>query len=94
MSVRLQRQAKARPGSAAGWTAAGGMGGAFGLSLRGEPMRNILVRNLFALAFFAMSLLFAITLTACGDNASDADYYDNDIHNGYPGPGTKTPNQD
>jgi hypothetical protein len=55
-------------------------------------MRNVLARSLFTLAFFAMSLLLAGVLTACGDNASDADYYDNDVHHGYPGPGTETPN--
>jgi hypothetical protein len=55
-------------------------------SLRGEIMRN-----LFALAFFVMSLMLGLALTACSDD-TDGDYYENDIHRGYPGPGATTPN--
>jgi hypothetical protein len=49
------------------------------------------MRNLFALAFFVMSLMLGLALTACSDD-TDGDYYENDIHRGYPGPGATTPN--
>ncbi len=50
------------------------------------------MRNLFALTFFVMSLLLGIALTACADNDGVSnDYYENDIHHGYPGPGAMTP---
>jgi hypothetical protein len=38
-----------------------------------------------------MSLL-SIAATACSDSA--ANYYENDTHGGYPGPGTRTQNRD
>jgi hypothetical protein len=49
------------------------------------------MRWMIALAFALMSLL-SIAATACQDAAVDT--YDNDIHGGYPGPGTKTDNRD
>ncbi len=50
------------------------------------------MRNLFALAFFVMSLVLGIALTACTDNEGvTSDYYENNTHHGYPGPGTQTP---
>jgi hypothetical protein len=46
---------------------------------------------MIALAFVLMSLL-SIAATACSEAANDI--YDNDTHNGYPGPGTRTPGRD
>jgi hypothetical protein len=53
-----------------------------------EPGEETSMKPLIALAFVLMSLL-GIALAACEE--PDADVYDNEIHNGYPGPGTKTP---
>jgi hypothetical protein len=47
--------------------------------------------RLIALAFVVMSLL-SIAATACSDAAGN--YYENDTHGGYPGPGTRTQNRD
>jgi hypothetical protein len=49
------------------------------------------MRWMTALAFVLMSLL-SIAATACSDAAVDS--YDNDIHGGYPGPGTRTQGRD
>jgi hypothetical protein len=46
------------------------------------------MKPVLALAFVLMSLL-GIALTACDE--PDGDVYENEIHNGYPGPGAKTP---
>jgi hypothetical protein len=48
------------------------------------------MKPLIALAFIVMSLLLGVALTACSE--PDADYYENDNHRGYPGPGTTVPN--
>jgi hypothetical protein len=51
-----------------------------------------MMRNLFALAFFATTLLLGFALTACSDNdGARSDYYENNIHRGYPGPGATSP---
>ena len=47
------------------------------------------MKPLIALAFIVMSLLLGTVLTACEE--ADGDYYENNKHNGYPGPGTMTP---
>jgi Spy/CpxP family protein refolding chaperone len=49
------------------------------------------MRRMTALAFALMSLL-SIAAAACSEAPSDV--YDNDIHSGYPGPGTKSNNRD
>ncbi len=49
------------------------------------------MRRTIALAFLLMSLL-SIAATACSEAPSDV--YDNDIHGGYPGPGTRSNNRD
>jgi hypothetical protein len=49
-----------------------------------------MMKPLMALALLLMSLLLSTVLTACEE--ADGDYYENDKHSGYPGPGTKTPN--
>jgi hypothetical protein len=52
-------------------------------------MRKTTMKPLIAVALVLMSL-FGIAATACSDDVGQ-DYYENEIHNGYPGPGTKTP---
>jgi hypothetical protein len=49
------------------------------------------MRPLIALTLFAMWLALGVAMTACSDD-SGGDYYENDVHHGYPGPGTETPN--
>ena len=49
------------------------------------------MKALTALAILLMSLL-SIAATACSDDGGN--YYENDIHGGYPGPGTRSPNRD
>ena len=53
--------------------------------------REKTMRWLIALAFVVMSLL-SIAATACSDAAGN--YYENDTHGGYPGPGPRTQNRD
>jgi hypothetical protein len=50
------------------------------------------MKPLLALALIAMSLLLGLTQTACSNNTG-GDYYENEIHGGYPGPGTRSPNR-
>ena len=50
------------------------------------------MKPLIALVFVVMSLMCSVALTACQE--ADGDYYENEKHNGYPGPGTKDPNLD
>ncbi|HVH79237.1 MAG TPA: hypothetical protein VM782_07600 [Stellaceae bacterium] len=47
------------------------------------------MKLLFALAVVLTSLMLATALSACSDDVG-ASYYENDIHHGYPGPGTRT----
>jgi hypothetical protein len=49
------------------------------------------MRHLLALAFFAAMLMLGFALTACSDDSASNDYYENNVHHGYPGPGTQTP---
>jgi hypothetical protein len=51
------------------------------------------MKPLIALAFIVASLLLGVAVTACTDDMGD-DYYENDTHRGYPGPGTTSPNRD
>lgn len=51
------------------------------------------MRALIALALITLSLTLGVALTACKDDVG-ADYYENDTHRGYPGPGTTSPNRD
>ena len=50
------------------------------------------MKALLALALFATWLTLGLAMTACSD--SGGDYYENDTHGGYPGPGTRTQNRD
>jgi hypothetical protein len=50
------------------------------------------MRHLLALTFFVVTLLLGFSLTACSDDdAVSNEYYENNVHHGYPGPGTQTP---
>jgi hypothetical protein len=47
----------------------------------------------FALAVIVISLTMGVVLTACSDDTGE-DYYENETHRGYPGPGTTSPGRD
>jgi hypothetical protein len=48
------------------------------------------MKALIALAFILASLTLAAALSACSDDVG-SEYYDNDLHHGYPGPATTSP---
>lgn len=50
-------------------------------------------KPLIALALVLMWLTLGVIATACSDNVS-GDYYENEKHGGYPGPGTRSPGRD
>jgi hypothetical protein len=52
------------------------------------------MRALIALAVIVMSLMMGVALTACSDDSVGGDYYENETHRGYPGPGVTTPGRD
>jgi hypothetical protein len=52
------------------------------------------MKALIVLALFATWLLMGVALTACSDDSVGGDYYENETHGGYPGPGTRTQNRD
>ena len=53
------------------------------------------MRALTALAVIVMSLMLGVALTACSsDDSIGQDYYENDTHHGYPGPGIQSPGRD
>ena len=52
------------------------------------------MKALVALAFIFASLMLGIALSACSNDDVGGDYYDNETHGGYPGPGTRTPGRD
>jgi len=51
------------------------------------------MKPLIALALFVSWLLLGVAMTACSDEVG-SDYYENETHRGYPGPGTTTPGRD
>lgn len=51
------------------------------------------MKPLLALALIVMSLMLGVAMTACSDDIG-GDYYENDTHRGYPGPGTTSPGRD
>jgi hypothetical protein len=51
------------------------------------------MRALIALAVIVLSLMMGVVLTACSDDTGE-DYYENETHRGYPGPGVTTPGRD
>jgi|HubBroStandDraft_5_1064220.scaffolds.fasta_scaffold2280470_2 hypothetical protein len=52
------------------------------------------MRALTALAVIVISLMLGVALTACSDDGIGGDYYENDTHRGYPGPGVTSPDRD
>lgn len=51
------------------------------------------MKPMLVLAFFVTSLLLGVAVTACSNDVG-GDYYENDTHGGYPGPGTRTQNRE
>ena len=52
------------------------------------------MKALIALALVLMWLTLGVAMTACSDDEVGADYYENDLHHGYPGPATTDPHTD
>ena len=52
------------------------------------------MRALTALAVIVISLMLGVALTACSDDGVGQDYYENNVHHGYPGPGINSPDRD
>jgi hypothetical protein len=52
------------------------------------------MKPLIALAFVVMWLMLGVAVTACSNDGVGGDYYENDTHGGYPGPGVRTQNRD
>jgi hypothetical protein len=48
------------------------------------------MKALIAFAFIFASLALGVALSACSDDVG-GNYYENEVHGGYPGPGTRTP---
>ena len=63
-------------------------------ALRGARHRETNMRALTALAVIVMSLMLGVALTACSNDGTGEDYYENDTHHGYPGPGIQSPGRD
>jgi hypothetical protein len=61
---------------------------------RGTRNRETNMRAWFALAVIVTSLMMGMALTACSDDSVGNDYFENDTHRGYPGPGVTTPGRD
>ena len=51
------------------------------------------MKPICALALIVSLLLIGIAATACSNDVG-ANYYENETHGGYPGPGTRTPGRD
>jgi hypothetical protein len=51
------------------------------------------MKALIALAFVLMWLTLGAALSACSNDVG-SDYYENDTHGGYPGPGVRTQDRD
>jgi hypothetical protein len=51
------------------------------------------MKALVAFAFILATLMLGVALSACSDEVGQ-NYYENDIHGGYPGPGTRSPGRD
>ena len=49
------------------------------------------MKPLLALALIVMTLMLGVAMTACSDDDMGGDYYENDLHHGYPGPGVTDP---
>jgi hypothetical protein len=51
------------------------------------------MKALVAFAFIVASLMLGTALSACSDEVGQ-NYYENEVHGGYPGPGTRSPGRD
>ena len=51
------------------------------------------MKPLITLAFVLMWLTLGVAVTACSDDVG-GNYYENETHRGYPGPGTTTQGRD
>ena len=60
-----------------------------GLARYGETS----MKALMAFSFIVASLMLSAALSACSDEVG-GNYYENEIHSGYPGPGTRSPGRD
>lgn len=49
------------------------------------------MKAVIALVLTLMWLTLGAALTACSDEDVGGDYYENDLHGGYPGPATRDP---
>lgn len=52
------------------------------------------MKPLIALALMLMWLTLGVAMTACSNDGVGEDYYENDLHGGYPGPGVRDPRSD
>jgi hypothetical protein len=52
------------------------------------------MKALVMLALVLMWLTLGVAMTACSSDGVGEDYYENESHHGYPGPGTTTLNRD
>jgi hypothetical protein len=52
------------------------------------------MKTLITLAFILATLTLGFALSACSNDGVGGDYYENETHGGYPGPGTRTPGRD
>jgi hypothetical protein len=52
------------------------------------------MKALITLAFILATLTLGVALSACSDDGVGGDYYENETHRGYPGPGTTSPGRD
>ena len=51
------------------------------------------MKALIALGLVLMWLTLGVAMTACSNDVGD-DYYENDLHGGYPGPAVRDPKSD
>ena len=59
-----------------------------------RPTGETDMKALVAFAFIVASLALGVALSACADQEVGSSYYENDVHGGYPGPGTRTPGRE
>jgi hypothetical protein len=59
---------------------------------KNNHLGETIMKPLIALALFLACLTLGVGLSACSDDSGN--YYENDTHGGYPGPGIRTPDRD
>jgi hypothetical protein len=60
----------------------------------GNPLGETKMKALIALALMLTWLSLGVVLTACSSDDVGGDYYENDLHGGYPGPAVRDPKSD